>query len=75
MATQSMTGRTMSMTAGATRSTPEVIRDVARWQAALLVGRDPGATPVGESGWPLSRQAARTYFGADVLSGNTCAFG
>ncbi|WP_292774939.1 MULTISPECIES: hypothetical protein [Microbacterium] len=77
MSTQQMTARTMSMTMGAARPRPasDVIQDVARWQAALLVGRDPGATPVGESGWPLSRQAARSYFGTDVLSGSTCAFG
>jgi hypothetical protein len=51
----------------------DVVRDVARWQAAIICGRDPGATPVGETGWPLSRLAARTYFGADVLDGEACA--
>ncbi|WP_341974202.1 hypothetical protein [Microbacterium sp. LWO13-1.2] len=77
MTSQQMTARTMSMSMGAVRSRPssDVIQDVARWQAALLVGRDPGATPVGETGWPLSRQAARTYFGTDVLGGTVCAFG
>ncbi|WP_336628807.1 MULTISPECIES: hypothetical protein [unclassified Microbacterium] len=58
--------------APAPRPVAEVIRDVVRWQSALLLGRDPGATPVGESGWPLSRLAARTYFGSDVLNGSAC---
>jgi len=55
------------------RPLPEVVRDVSRWQAALICGRDPGATPIGETGWPLSRLAARTYFGVDVLGGQACA--
>lgn len=63
---------TRTMTPPAPRPVTEVIHDVVRWQAALIFGRDPGATPVGESGWPLSRSAARTYFGADVLDGTAC---
>ena len=55
------------------RPLPEVVRDVSRWQADLILGRDPGAVPIGESGWPLSRLAARTFFGVDVLDGQACA--
>lgn len=49
------------------RALDDVVQDVLLWQGRLIVGRDPGATPVGESGWPLSRLAARTYFGVDML--------
>lgn len=63
----------MSMTADqnplrATRPISEVVRDVTRWQAEVFCGRDPGATPIGETGWPLSHTEARTYFGRDVLA-------
>lgn len=50
----------------------DVVKDVVVWQAAIICGRDPGATPVGETGWPLSRLAARTFFGVDVLDGDAC---
>lgn len=86
---QTMTSRTASFDARTTtdaarrparaefvpvpRPVIDVVRDVMRWQGDLLLGRDPGAVPIGETGWPLSRMAARTYFGPDVLAGAACA--
>lgn len=57
----------------APRALSEVVRDVALYQADLLVGRDPGAVPMGEDGQPMTRRAARTFFGWEVPPLRACA--
>lgn len=52
---------------GEPRSVADVVRDVSRWQADIIFGKQPGPTPIGESGYPLTHMAARTYFGVDVM--------